>query len=101
MLEGVPLIASQSIGVWWRGKRSTERDMEKNTEIHRRLLDFLRSKEKKIDTQTDAEQLLPFSNIIHSGITLVLLVGIPQNFFSSQNLRLLEHFICVGVLPLN
>lgn len=69
-------------------EKHRERDMEKNTEIHRRLLDFLRSKqkkkEKKRDTQTDAEQLLPFSNIIHSGITLVLLVGIPQNFFSTK-----------------
>lgn len=67
-------------------EKHRERDMEKNTEIHRRLLDFLRSKQKrkKRDTQTDAEQLLPFSNIIHSGITLVLLVGIPQNFFSTK-----------------
>lgn len=27
-------------------EKHRERDMEKNTEIHRRLLDFLRSKEK-------------------------------------------------------
>lgn len=84
------------------GEREAQR--EGYGEKHRdtqEIVRFSQIKRKKIDTQTDAEQLLPFSNIIHSGITLVLLVGIPQNFFSLQNLRLLEHFICVGVLPLN
>lgn len=80
------------------GEREAQR--EGYGEKHRDTQEIVRfsqiktKKKKKRNTQTDAEQLLPFSNIIHSGITLALLVGIPQNSFSTKLKIISAFYLC-------